>query len=241
MLAFAKETRLVETTFVQSSDVADYRNRIWTPAEELPFAGHPTIGSCRAWLDQGGRPRRSGVVVQECGIGLVTIRSDGPRLQFAAPPLIRSGAVDPALVADIERAIGAEVVDAAWADNGPGWIAVELASDEVVRSIRPDFGALPDIKLGVVGRAVGVADEYDVEVRAFFPGTNGHDEDPVTGSLNASIAVWLMGRDPSLRSYVARQGSFLGREGRVWLTRDDDGAIWVGGDTVTPIAGTVDI
>lgn len=245
MSRFANWTNLSETTFLlpPTADGADYRVRIFTTTGELPFAGHPTLGSCRAWLDHGGVPASPGRVVQECGIGLVEIRSDRPRLAFAAPPLLRSGPVDPDLVSEIERAIGTEIVDAAWADNGPGWVAVEVADDEVVRALQPDLSALPDLKLGVVG---GVPDrpttgeDFDVEVRTFFPGTRGHDEDPVTGSLNASVAVWLMGRDPSLHGYVARQGSALGREGRVHLDRDAD-TIWVGGDTVTPITGTVDL
>lgn len=243
MAKFANWTNLSETTFLlpPTVDDADYRVRIFTTTGELPFAGHPTIGSCRTWLDHGGNAADVGVVVQECGIGLVEIRSDGPRLAFAAPPLIRAGPVDTRLVTDIERAIGAEVVDAAWADNGPGWVAVEVADDEIVRGLRPDLATMPDLKLGVVGRVsdpVGVG--FDVEVRAFFPGVSGHDEDPVTGSLNASIAVWLMGRDPALRSYVARQGSALGRDGRVHLDRDGD-TIWVGGDTATLITGDVDL
>jgi PhzF family phenazine biosynthesis protein len=191
------------------------------------------------WLDHGGRPAADGVVVQECGIGLVRIRSTGDRLAFAAPPLLRSGPVDDVTIAELERAIGTNVVDATWADNGPGWIAVELADAEAVLSIRPDFTGLPDLKLGVVGQAHGT--DHDVEVRGFFPFANGHAEDPVTGSLNAALAVWLMGRDPALNSYVARQGTVLGRDGRVFLDRSDDGTIWVGGDTVTPIRGTLDL
>ena len=245
MAQFAAWTNLSETTFLlpPTVDGADYRVRIFTTTGELPFAGHPTIGSCRVWLDHGGVAAGGDLTVQECGVGLVSVRSRGDRLAFAAPPLIRSGPVDGGLVAEIERAIGADIVDAAWADNGPGWVAVEVADDEVVRRLRPALGSLPDLKLGIVGRAAGDGDDhdFDVEVRAFFPVANGHCEDPVTGSLNASIAMWLMDRDPSLRSYVARQGTVLGRDGRVYLDRDDDGAIWVGGNTVTPIAGTVEL
>lgn len=239
MARFANWTNLSETTFLlpPTDPSADYRVRIFTTVGELPFAGHPTIGSCRTWLDHGGTPSDPGLVVQECGIGLVHIRDADGRLAFAAPPLLRSGAVADDTVAAIERAIGADVIDATWADNGPGWIAVELADAAAVLALRPDFSAVPDLKLGVVGRAD--AADHDVEVRAFFPGANGHGEDPVTGSLNAAVAVWLMGRDPLMRSYVARQGTVLGRDGRVYLDRTDDGTIWVGGDTATPIAGVV--
>jgi PhzF family phenazine biosynthesis protein len=241
MARFANWTNLSETTFVctPESPDADYRVRIFTTTLELPFAGHPTIGSCRAWLDHGGKPRSAGTIVQECGAGLITIRDDGRRLAFAAPPLLRSGPVADDLVADIERAIGAEVVAATWADNGPGWIAVELVDASTVRSIRPNFSRVPDLKLGVVGATGGGAEM--VEVRAFFPAVSGHAEDPVTGSLNAAVAVWLMERDPDLRSYVAIQGTQLGRDGRVHVDRDDVGTIWIGGDTVTPITGSVDL
>jgi PhzF family phenazine biosynthesis protein len=245
MSRFANWTNLSETTFLlpPTTSGADYRVRIFTTTGELPFAGHPTIGSCRAWLDHGGVPTTPGVVVQECGIGLVTVRDDGERLSFAAPPLLRSGVVEATAIAEIEAAIGVDVIDASWADNGPGWIAVEVADAATALSIIPDFRALPDIKLGVVGRAdaTDAESDHDVEVRAFFPFAGGHGEDPVTGSLNASIAVWLMERDPSLRSYVARQGTALGRDGRVFIERDDAGTIWVGGDTCTLVQGIVSI
>lgn len=239
MARFANWTNLSETTFLLTPTLpdADYRVRIFTTTGELPFAGHPTIGSCRAWLAGGGRPRTPDVVVQECGIGLVRLRESAGRLAFGAPPLLRSGAVDPDLVARIERAIAAPVVDAAWADNGPGWVAVELDDADAVLAVDPDLTELPDLKLGLVGRAPAGA-SHDVEVRAFFPGTSGHDEDPVTGSLNASVAVWLMDRDPTLSSYVARQGTALGRDGRVYLDRDGE-QIWVGGDTAIVVEGTV--
>lgn len=241
MARFANWTNLSETTFLlpPTTPDADYRVRIFTPAVELPFAGHPTLGTCRVWLDQGGRPRGD-EVVQECGVGLVRIRRDGARLAFAAPPLIRSGPVDDELIAAIERAIGVDVTDAAWADNGPGWIAVEVADVETLRAIRPDFRELPDLDLGVVARCPDDESEQ-FELRAFFPAGATRAEDPVTGSLNASVAMWLMERDPSLRSYIARQGRSLGRDGRVHVVRDDSETIWVGGDVTTCILGSVEL
>lgn len=242
MARFANWTNLSETTFLlpATDPAADYRVRIFTTAVELPFAGHPTLGSCRVWLDRGGRPAGD-VVVQECGAGLVRIRRDGGRLAFAAPPLVRSGPVDADLLASIERMLGAEVLDAAWADNGPGWVAVEVADVATLRSLVPDFGEHPLIDVGVVARC-DAGDDAQFELRAFFPGAGGtRNEDPVTGSLNASVAMWLMDRDPALTAYVARQGTVLGRSGRVHIERDDDGTIWVGGSVATCVTGMVEL
>ncbi|MFW2335027.1 PhzF family phenazine biosynthesis protein [Ilumatobacter sp.] len=242
MQRFANWTNLSETTFVlpPTDPTADYRVRIFTTTWELPFAGHPTLGTCAAWLEAGGQPNDTDTIVQECGIGLVTIRRDGEHLAFAAPDLIRSGPVDDELRARVERTLATDVVDVAWADNGPGWVVAELASADDVLALEPDFDGTLDLKLGVVGRAGGSVD-HDVEVRAFFPGPASMEEDPVTGSLNASIAQWLMARDPELTSYVARQGTALGRDGRVRLERDQDGVIWVGGRVTTSVTGTVEI
>lgn len=239
MARFANWTNLSETTFLlpPTDPGADYRVRIFTPAVELPFAGHPTLGTCRVWLEHGGQPAGE-QIVQECGVGRVRIRREDDRLAFAAPPLLRSGPVAPDLVGTIERVIGAEVVDAAWADNGPGWVAVEVADVATLRAIRPDFGEVPDLDLGVVAPCPdGEPEQF--ELRAFFPAGATRAEDPVTGSLNASVAMWLMERDPSLTSYVARQGISLGRDGRVHVDRDADGTIWVGGAVATCITGTV--
>ena len=237
---FAAWTNLSETTFLTAPTTpgADYRVRIFTPTLELPFAGHPTLGSCRAWLDAGGEPVGAHIV-QECGAGLIRIRRDGDRLAFAAPPLVRSGPVEPALRSRIERVVGGPVVDAAWADNGPGWVVAELADAEAVLAVRPDFGPDGPFDLGLVGRTADAVD-HDIEVRAFFPGPSGPLEDPVTGSLNASIAMWLMDRDPTLSRYVARQGTAIGRDGRVHVERDGD-TIWVGGAVAPAISGTVDL
>jgi len=242
MQRFASWTNLSETTFLlaPTDPAADYRVRIFTTTWELPFAGHPTLGSCQTWLDHGGVAKQADVLVQECGVGLVQVRREAERLAFAAPDLIRSGPVDDTLRARIEQTLRTEIVEIAWADNGPGWVAALLPSADDVLALDPDFGDSLDLKLGVVGRA-GPDAEDDVEVRAFFPGPRVMEEDPVTGSLNASLAQWLMKRDPALRSYTARQGTALGRNGRVHLDRDDDGTIWVGGRVNPSITGTVQL
>lgn len=243
MQRFANWTNLSETTFLlpPTDPGADYRVRIFTTASELPFAGHPTLGSCRAWLDTGGSPATEGVVVQECGVGLVRIRVDGDRLAFAAPDLIRSGPVDDALAARLRRLVRCDIVDMAWADNGPGWVAVELPTIEDVLALEPDFDGALDLFVGVYAQRGDDADGPDVEVRAFFPGPSVVLEDPVTGSLNASIAQRIMARRPEVSSYVARQGTALGRDGRVFVDRAADGTIWIGGEATRRVDGHVDI
>jgi PhzF family phenazine biosynthesis protein len=253
MAAFARWTNLSETTFLLAptgagrDGGADYRVRIWTPGGELPFAGHPTLGTAHAWLEAGGEPRGQGVV-QECGVGLVHLRRDtvgqGHRLAFAGPPLVRSGAVDDADLARIARALRIDVSDvvrSSWVDNGPGWVAVQLRDAQAVLALEPDLAAVGDLKLGVVGEygtGGGSADgEPAVEVRAFVPSI-GVGEDPVTGSLNAGLGQWLAG-DVLPSSYVASQGTVLGRQGRVHVEKLPDGEVWVGGDTVTTIVGQV--
>lgn len=243
MARFAMWTNLSETTFIQTptTEAADYRLRIFTPSSELPFAGHPTLGSARAWLDAGGVPSAPGRIVQECGAGLVEIRvDDDGGLAFAAPPTIRSGPVDDADLDRIVRALRiepADVVASRWVDNGPGWVAIELASAAEVLALDPDFGDAPDLMLGVVGRYPD-GDPSDFEVRAFAVGV-GVTEDPVTGSLNASIAQWLIGEGRAPSAYRAAQGSRVGRAGRVDVSSDEDGAVWVGGATAVLIRGRV--
>ena len=242
MQRFANWTNLSETTFllVPDDDGADYQVRIFTPSRELPFAGHPTLGTCHAWLEAGGRPRRAGVVVQQCEAGLITIRQDDGGLAFAAPPLLRSGPVDEPLAQHIADILGIgreEIVDLQWADNGPGWIAVLLASADAVLAVRP---GVTDLDLGVAGpHPPGGPAAF--EVRAFSPKDGAIDEDPVTGSLNASLAQWLLATGRARAPYLARQGTVLGRNGQVRITSDPDGAVWVGGSTVTCISGTVDL
>jgi PhzF family phenazine biosynthesis protein len=246
MAQFARWTNLSETTFLcaPSDPGADYRVRIWTTTGELPFAGHPTIGSAHAWLEAGGVPRGD-VVVQECGAGLVDVRRS-PRLGFAAPPLRRSGPVDADLRTRIVRALGvsdATVQDMAWIDNGPGWVGVDLGSADAVIGVDPDVAAFTDLKVTVLGRwdEASAADlGADVEVRAFYADGREFGEDPVTGSANAGLAQWLIGTGALPSSYTSRQGSVIGREGRVRLEAAGD-RVWVSGDAVTRIVGEVDL
>ncbi len=214
--------------------------RIFTPAEELPFAGHPTLGSCHAWLEAGGRPRDPETIVQQCAAGLIPVRRTDDGLAFQAPPLVRSGPLEPALLDEVVALLGIareEVVDAQWADNGPGWIAVLLKDADAVLALRPPGRGLD---VGVVGPHPP-GGEAAFEVRAFFPVGELLLEDPVTGSLNASLAQWLLGSGRATAPYVAAQGTALGRSGRVHVTQDADGAIWVGGGTRTVIRGTAEL
>jgi PhzF family phenazine biosynthesis protein len=240
MRSFARWTNLSETTYVlpPTTAEADYRVRIFTPAEELPFAGHPTLGSCHAWLEAGGTPHAEGIVVQECPVGLVRLRRDGGRLAFAAPPLVRAGAVEETVLAELTATLRierSEVLDAAWVDNGPGWVALRLATPERVLELRP--GATEQ-KIGVLAK-YGAGHDCAIEVRAFFPVDGATREDPVTGSLNASLALWLLESGELSSPYVASQGAALGRSGRVHVERDTDGVVWVGGDTISLISGSV--
>jgi PhzF family phenazine biosynthesis protein len=244
MQRFTRWTNLSEATFLlpPRDPAADYRVRIFSAAGELPFAGHPTLGSCHAWLQAGGRPRDRELIVQECDVGLVPVRRDGDRLAFRAPPLQRSG---PVARADLERVAGilgigtTDIVDSQWVDNGPGWVAVLLASAAAVLAVspsRPHGLATERVDIGLVGPCPpdsGCA----YEVRAIFSNQRGDlVEDPVTGSLNASLSQWLIGSGRFSPPYVACQGTLLGRQGRVHITQED-GAIWVGGATHTVLEG----
>ena len=274
MAGFARWTNLSETTYVlpaspkAQAQGADYRLRIFTPGGELPFAGHPTLGSCHAWLAHGGQPQQPGQVVQECGVGLVTLRRDGARLAFAAPALRRS-VPEPALLQAVLAALGLhpnQVLAAQLLDNGPQWLSLLLDSADTLMAVTPNHAALKSL-----GQKVGLASvEYgDVatlliarsnrEARAFgqradtaaapatatslqvraFAAAIGVPEDPVTGSLNASLAQWLIAEGVLPERYIARQGAALGRDGWVHITLDPAGQVWVGGDSVTCIAGTV--
>lgn len=245
MAAVASWTNLSETTFLlpPTAPGADYRLRILTPRRELPFAGHPTLGSARAWLEAGGVARDPAGPVQECGAGLVRLRADGGRLAFAAPPLLRSGPVDEADLIALIGGLGlprGAVRDAAWVDNGPGWVALLLPDAETVLRLEPDLRALAASE---VSPAVGVVGPHPpggdaaFEVRAFVPAM-GVGEDPVTGSLNAGLGGWLVDVGHAPSSYVAAQGTRLGRRGRVHVERVD-GQVWVGGGTVPGVVGSI--
>jgi PhzF family phenazine biosynthesis protein len=242
MAAFARWTNLSETTYLlrPTSDLADYRLRIFTPGGELPFAGHPTLGSARAWLGAGNAPRTPGTLRQECAAGLITLRQEGNRLAFAAPPLVREGPVNLEVMAQITRAlkIDRDVIDGAnWIDNGPGWVGLLLLGAEDVLELTPDFSLLGDLAVGVIGPYESGGDIPTYETRAFAPG-HGVNEDPVTGSLAAGFATWLIGDGLAPDRYIAHQGTALGRRGRIHVEREGD-CIWVGGDTVIGIRGEV--
>ena len=278
MQRFARWTHLSETTFVlpPAEPTADYRVRIFTPGGELPFAGHPTLGTCHAWLQAGGQPKRAGRVVQQCAAGLIPIRLDGDQPAFAAPPLRRS-APSPSLLAKVAAALGLkahQIVAAQVLDNGPTWFSLLLDSADTVLALTPDHGALKALgqKVGVAGlptapeammligrsnresRAFAAsatrgssldviaetarADAVGLEVRA-FAAASGIEEDPVTGSLNAGLAEWLIGEGHLPARYRAGQGQAMGRDGYVNVAREADGTIWIGGDAVTCIDGTV--
>ncbi len=269
MQRFARWTNLSETTFVlaPSEPGADYALRIFTPGGELPFAGHPTLGSCHAWLEAGGQSQEADFIVQQCALGLVKIRREGARLAFAAPALRRS-AIAPALLADMASALGIRVEQVRAAqrlDNGPVWHGLLLDAPETVLSLQPDHA-----RLAALGTKVGVAASYpphdtapliarrnrearafaaaqrtadaapDLEVRG-FAAPIGVNEDPVTGSLNASLAQWLMAEGLMPERYLAAQGACLGRAGQVHLQRDAQGQVWVGGACVTCVDGQVRI
>jgi PhzF family phenazine biosynthesis protein len=244
MQRFARWTNLSETCFLlaPSDAAADYRVRIWTPGGELPFAGHPTLGSCHAWLAAGGVARAPGEVVQQCGVGLVRVRRDGERLAFAAPALRRE-AVGDAELAPVLKALGLRrerLRRAAWLDNGPRWLALQLDGADSVLALEPDHAALKALgsKVGVIGaHDAGHASGCAYEVRAFAAAI-GIAEDPVTGSLNASLAQWLIGEGVAPPRYVAAQGTRLGRAGRVHIAQRD-GVLWVGGASIGCVEGRV--
>lgn len=243
MQAFCDWTNLSEATFLlpPTDPGADYAVRIFSPGRELPFAGHPTLGTCHAWLEGGGRPRFDGVVVQQCSAGLITIRRDlgSGTLAFAAPPRLRSGPLSPAELHRLVEALHldpAAVIDHQWCDNGPGWQALLLTCPEQVLAVRPNAALMAGLDVGIAA-VHGSGGPADLEVRAFFSGSGGAvAEDPVTGSLNAALGQWLIGDGRLPARYTARQGTVLGRDGRVAVEFDGE-TTWVGGHAVTVITG----
>lgn len=246
MQAFTRWMNLSETTFLlpPTASEADYRVRIFTLEREMPFAGHPTLGSCHAWLTAGGKAREASNIVQECGAGLVPVRQSARQLAFAAPPLIKEGPVDEQKLAEIAHVLRLQreaIVDAQWVDNGPGWVAILLATAEDVLALEPLGKHSALIDLGVVGPC---GDDVNAafELRAFFSDHNGYvREDPVTGSLNASVAQWLLASGRAEAPFNARQGTRLGRDGRIHISQNSQGTVWVGGNTTTIVEGSVDI
>jgi len=244
MLTFTDWTNLSEATFLlpPSDPSADYRVRIFCPGRELPFAGHPTLGTCQAWLAAGGVPKAD-VIVQECDAGLIPIRRDGDRLAFAAPPMTRTGPGEPAFLAERFRQLGLtadDVVDAAWIDNGPGWFGILLRSADAVLEVPLPAEQIPSFDVGLIGLNPS-GGECAIEVRALFADASGNvREDPVTGSLNASAAQWLLASGRLEAPYVASQGTQLSRRGRVFID-EADGEIWVGGRSVVSITGSIEL
>jgi PhzF family phenazine biosynthesis protein len=241
MADFASWTNLSETTFLlpPTDPQADYQVRIFTPGKELPFAGHPTLGSCYAWLAKGGQPKNPPFIIQECGIGLVKIRQHDDRLAFAAPALSKTGELDEAMLHQIALGLGlhrSDILLHQWVDNGPGWCVVMLESAEKVLSLQLNGAHLAPFKLGVIGPCSAGADT-DFEVRAFVL-PYGITEDPVTGSLNAGIAKWLIGAGLAPSHYIVSQGTALRRRGRVFIDQDGDD-IWIGGEVTICIEGNV--
>ncbi|WP_329258602.1 PhzF family phenazine biosynthesis protein [Streptomyces sp. NBC_01478] len=242
MQGLARWTNLSETTFVlpPTTPEADYRLRIFTPQGELPFAGHPTLGSARAWLDGGGTPRHAERVVQECAVGLVAVRRGADTLAFAAPPRVREGALDDELLRRIVAAFGVErerVVDHQWVDNGPGWAVLRLATAEEVLALEPDFAGFPDAMVGAIG-AHPDGHRHRFELRTFAPGA-GVPEDPACGSMNAGVGQWLTSTGGAPSSYRVSQGTRLGRAASIEITADADGTVWVSGSAVVCVRGTV--
>jgi len=239
MQAVARWTNLSETTFLlaPTAPEADYRVRIFTPGGELPFAGHPTLGTCHAWRERGGVGKTPGRIVQQCGIGLVPIRVEAERSAFAAPP-VRMGPVDDTTLAPVLEALGLErdrVRATRWLDNGPNWLGVLVDTAATVLALEPDHAALKALaKVGVIGPHPA-GGECAFEVRG-FAAPIGVPEDPVTGSLNAGLAQWLIGEGLAPARYVAAQGTRLERAGRVHVERDGD-TVWVGGRSITCIRG----
>ncbi|MFD7794732.1 PhzF family phenazine biosynthesis protein [Streptomyces sp. NPDC059759] len=244
MQRVARWTNLSETTFVlpATAPEADYQLRIFTPRSELPFAGHPTLGSARAWLVNGGTPRRTGRIVQECGAGLVPVRLGNDRLAFAAPPRLRDGTVDEAYLTRLVAAFGItreQVVAHQWVDNGPGWAVLQLASAHEVLALEPDLSLIPGAMVGAIG-AHPEGSSHHFELRTFAPGA-GVPEDPACGSMNAAVGQWLTATGAAPLSYRVSQGGRLGHAASIEISAEPDGTVWVSGATTVCIQGSITV
>jgi PhzF family phenazine biosynthesis protein len=242
MQRLARWTNLSETTFVLPPTLpgADYRLRIFTPQNELPFAGHPTLGSARAWLDGGGVPRHADRIVQQCAAGLVTVRRGDGVLSFAAPPLVRDGALDDAYLKQIVAAFGIgrdRVLAHQWVDNGPGWAVLRLPTADEVLALEPDLSLIPTAMVGAIG-AYPHGSRHDFEMRTFAPRC-GVAEDPACGSMNAAVGQWLTSTGAAPSAYRVSQGARLGRAATIEITAGTDGTVWVSGATTVCIRGTI--
>jgi PhzF family phenazine biosynthesis protein len=242
MQRLARWTNLSETTFIGPATVpeADYRLRIFTPQDELPFAGHPTLGSARAWLDGGGTPQHADRIVQECAAGLVTVRRGEDTLSFAAPPRVREGALDDDYLRRVVAAFGIthdRVVAHQWVDNGPGWAVIQLPTAEEVLALEPDLSLIPTAMVGAIG-AHPDGHRHHFEMRTFAPGV-GVSEDPACGSMNAAVGQWLTSTGAAPSSYRVSQGTRLGRAASIEITADADGTVWVSGTATVCIRGTI--
>lgn len=242
MARVARWTNLSETTFVlpPTTDQADYQLRIHTPGGELPFAGHPTLGSVSAWLASGGAPRNPDRIVQECAAGLVAVRRDRERLAFAAPPLVRAGPLDESHVRDVAAAFGTTreaVIAHQWVDTGPGWAVLQFATADEVLALEPDLSRIPTAMIGALG-AYPAGSDHTHEMRTFAPGVSV-PEDPACGSMSAGVGRWLLADDSTHAELAISQGARLRRSATIAVTRDDTGQIWVGGAVTESIRGTI--
>jgi PhzF family phenazine biosynthesis protein len=242
MQAVTRWFNLSETAFLgpPQSPEADYAVRIFTLDREMPFAGHPTLGACHAWLRAGGSPKRPDVIIQECGIGLVPVREIDGQLAFRGPPLLRDGPVSSEKITELAQVLGierADIVDAKWGDNGPGWVMLLLRSADHVKAVRPRATHPTLVDVGLIG-AYPESAEIQFEIRAFFTDQHGFlREDPVTGSLNAAAGDWLFKLGLARQTYLAAQGTCTGRRGRIRVSRLADGHVWVAGATATMCSG----
>ncbi|KJF16138.1 PhzF family phenazine biosynthesis protein [Acidithrix ferrooxidans] len=241
MLQVARWTNLSETTFIfqPTTQEADYLVRIFTPGGELPFAGHPTLGSAHAWLENGGVANHGQTLIQQCGAGLIKVRYEMGKLSFRAPNLVRSGNLDENYLEEIAASFGIKrknILAHQWVDNGPGWAVIRLETAQEVLDLEPDLTIIPNAMVGAIG-AYPAGSKYAFEMRTFAPAI-GIAEDPVCGSMNASVGQWITRSGEFTKGYKVSQGLRLGRKGEISITTNTDGEVWVGGATKTLFSGS---